>query len=142
MLFMMAEKILSPLIHYMLKNHISINAFHKIVKRVYFKTAQKNFSIPGKKQTVSRISTLTGMTRHEIARFIQDDNIDEVFEGKGKNRAARVLSGWQANSLFLDSDAKPLSLPFDILTEQRKGDLGESATFTDLVHFLFGYKNL
>ena len=53
----------------LLRNGVPYGAFAEIARRVYVEVAEKDFALPSKKQTGSRISTITGLTRKEVARI-------------------------------------------------------------------------
>jgi len=42
--------------------------FAEMARHVYVEIAEKEFALPGRKQTVSRISTITGLTRKDVTR--------------------------------------------------------------------------
>ena len=56
-------RILKPLIRILLRNGISYGTFADIAKRQFIDVARNEFSIEGRKQSVSRMSVITGLTR-------------------------------------------------------------------------------
>lgn len=115
-------QLLRPLVKILLDHGISASEFTEVVRRVYVDVAEKDFQIPGKKQSTSRISVVTGLNRTEVAR-IRDLSGEEP-EDAGwlfHNRAARVVSGWSQDEAY-QSDGKPKNLPLE----------GENS-FSDLV---------
>ena len=62
--------LLRPLVRILLRNHVSHRTFAELAKRVYVEVANIEFGIPGKKQTVSRIAILSGLTRKEVQRLL------------------------------------------------------------------------
>ena len=116
--------LLSPLVKVLLRNGISFSEFAELAKRAYVEVATEEFEIPGKPQTVSRIATLTGLTRKDVQRIKNSTQSDESGVDTSKyNRAARVITAWISTSAFLDENAQPLPLPID----------GNEVSFTDLV---------
>ena len=87
-------KILCPLVRILLHNGISYGAFVDIVKKVYIDIATNEFMLPGKRQTVSRVATITGLSRKEVQRINNIEPHDESEQIKRYNRAARVVYGW------------------------------------------------
>jgi hypothetical protein len=72
-----------------------------------------DLALPGRKQTTSRVSTITGLSRKEVLR-IQNQSELETIEALHKlNRAVRVISGWTTDPQYLDASNKPLPLPFE-----------------------------
>jgi len=122
-LMKVAEHIMRPLIRILLRNGISHSAFVDISKRVYVDVAEKEFGLFGKKQTASRISTITGLTRKDVAQIKKMDNETQELELEHYNRASRVISGWITDVEFLNDDEKPSNLPIE----------GKTGSFTELV---------
>src|SRR5690349_21969094 len=65
------ERVLRPLFRILLRNHMSFKAFLDIAKHTYVEIAASEFGIPGKKQSVSRVALLSGLTRKEVQRLIE-----------------------------------------------------------------------
>ena len=59
-----------PLVRIFLRNSVSHATCAELVKRVYVEVANTEFRIAGKKQSVSRITTLSGLTRKEVHRLL------------------------------------------------------------------------
>ena len=93
-------RILRPLVKMLLQNGVSYAAFTDLSKQLYFDVAKVDFAIPGKKQTSSRISTMTGLSRKEVARLDALPPKKEVLDTTAINRAARVISGWVKDKEF------------------------------------------
>lgn len=88
------RRILMSLMRILLRNGIPFSAFADIAKKAYVNVAMEDFKIHGRKQSISRISILTGLHRKEV-KAIQQAVIagdDSSPDDKG-NRAARVISG-------------------------------------------------
>ena len=105
--------ILRPLIRILLRYGISYAAFSELSKQIYFDVAKTDFAIPGKKQTSSRISTMTGLSRKEVARLEALPVKQGELDSSTINRAARVISGWVRDHEFHAKDGVPAELPFD-----------------------------
>jgi len=122
-------KILRPIVRLALEKGWTQDAFNDISKQVFVDVAQKDFVIEGKKQTKSRIATLTGMNRKEVARLqnVPEGGIEQV--SIKRNRAAQVLTAWLRDERFLDSkgDARPLPMEgnnsFTDLVKSYSGDI-------------------
>ncbi|MBD3608945.1 MAG: hypothetical protein HUJ30_00170 [Gammaproteobacteria bacterium] len=115
-------RLLRPLIRILLRNGVSYGEFSDMAKWVYVDVADKEFAMPGKKQTVSRISTVTGLNRKEVSRVQSLEHPNDMEKEKRHNRAARVISGWIRDEDFLHS-GEPRKLSFD----------GDSPNFSELV---------
>lgn len=106
-------RILRPLIKILLRYGVSYSAFSDLSKQVYFDVAKAEFVIPGKKQTSSRISTMTGLSRKEVARLEALPESDDTLDVSRINRAARVISGWVRDVEFNTIKGEPADLSFD-----------------------------
>jgi hypothetical protein len=115
-------RLLRPLIRILLRNGISYGAFADLAKWVFVDVAAKEFAMPGRKQSDSRISVVTGLSRKEAAKIRGIAAPDDDEEQERYNRASRVISGWLRDGRFTAQDGSPAPLPFD-------GD----ASFSDLV---------
>lgn len=116
-------RILRPLIKMLLRYGVSYAAFSELSKQLFYEVAKTEFAIPGKKQTASRISTMTGLSRKECARLEALPPADDTLDTSSINRAARVISGWTRDKEFLSPHGEPADLPFE----------GDSKSFSSLV---------
>lgn len=116
-------RILRPLVRTLLRNGMSFKTFSDIAKRVYVEIGMVEFSIPGKKQTISRVSVLSGLTRKEVQRIVSKGaEAKSVFQDH-YNRAARVIAGWVRDREFADTKGNPQPLALE----------GDKASFSELV---------
>jgi hypothetical protein len=121
--------LLRPLVRILLRNGIPYGAFADLVKRVYVDVATQEFAIDGRKQSKSRVSILTGLSRKEVPRVKRLPPPDDLGAAERYNRAARVLGGWVRDRRFADRDGDPAVLPTE----------GEgSCTFSELVRSYSG----
>jgi hypothetical protein len=133
------EQLLRPLFRLLLRHSVSFGAFEEMAKRVYVDVALKDFGIPGKKPTTSRVAVLSGLTRKEVQRILgqSEDEAEEVVDRY--NRAARVLTGWVRDTDFLDRKGKPRILDlegeqgFAALVKRYSGDMPSRAVLDELV---------
>ncbi len=121
-------RLLRPLVRILLRNGVPYGSFADLAKRVYVDVATDEFGIQGRKQTISRISIITGLSRKEAKRvkglsYPEDTGVAERY-----NRAARVISAWVRDDRFSDSKGQPAELPIE----------GEGATFSELVRLYSG----
>ena len=121
-------RIFRPLARILIRNGISYSALSDWAKKVYVDVAFEEFAEPGKKQTISRVSALTGLFRREVKRLHELDPEDDLSAGDRYNRAVRVISGWLNDAEFLTPSGKPASLNFE----------GEERSFTALARAYSG----
>jgi hypothetical protein len=116
-------RILRPLVRLLLRHGVPFGTFADLVKRVYVEIALEEFGIPGRKQTHSRASILTGLSRKEVLRVTRLSRPDDSEAGDRYHRAARVISGWLRDERYGDGTGNPAALPME----------GDGPTFPDLV---------
>lgn len=116
-------RILRPLIRTLLRNGMSFKAFSDIAKRVYVEIGMHEFGIPEKKQTISRVAVLSGLSRKEVQRVIGQRVDDATVSDERYNRAARVIAGWVRDREFTDAQGNPHALNLE----------GENPSFSQLV---------
>ncbi len=122
-LYAALARILRPLIHIIIRNGISYGTFADLAKWLFVDVATRNFAIEGRKQTISRVSIITGLHRKEVKRVSELPTPDDQASKERYNRAARVISGWRRDKSFLNEKGRPADLPV----------AGEGATFQSLV---------
>lgn len=106
-------KLLRPLVMFLLRNGVPYQTFADIAKRVYVDLATEKFYIPGRKQSKSRVSILTGLSRREVLRVKRLPSRDDLEALDRINRAARVITGWLRDRRFSDESGQPTDLPFE-----------------------------
>ena len=115
--------VLRPLARVLLRNGGTYKDFAELAKWIFVDVAREDFTLPGRKQSASRISVVTGLTRKEVARQLDIESPDDSALSRQYNRAARVIAGWRRDPEFQDADGRPGALS---LSDQSPG-------FTDLV---------
>ena len=105
--------LLRPLVRLLLRNHVPYRTFADLAKRVYVDVATEEFGIPGRKQSKSRVSIITGLSRKEVLRVKRFPAQDDLGALERYNRAARVIAGWVRDRRFGDESGQPADLPFE-----------------------------
>ena len=119
-------RLLRPLAHILLRNGISYKTFSDLAKYVFVDVAAKEFAIKNRKQSTSRISVITGLSRREVMRVRKMPSPDITESIEKHNRAARVIAAWRREKEFLGTEGKPAPLPME----------GDNSSFSELVkHF-------
>ena len=139
-LFAAVLKLLRPLVRILLRNGVSHRTFAEITKWVYVDVALQEFSIKGRKQSTSRISVLTGLSRKEVQRVRKLPRPDDRASTEKYNRAARVIAAWRREKEFCDKAHMPTPLPitgagatFTKLVKKFSGDMPSRAVLDELV---------
>ena len=132
-------KLFRPLARVLIRNGISYGTFAEVAKKAYVDIAFEEFQEPGKKQTISRVSVLTGLTRKETKRLHEQQTSDDTGASERYNRAIRVISGWLNDKRFLDVHGETKILPlngngssFATLVKDYSGDIPTQAMLTIL----------
>ena len=115
-------RILRPLVRILLRHGISYGTFADLAKWVYVDVAEREFPLEGRKQSTSRVSILTGLSRKEVSRVGQLPRPDDAGCDERYNRAARVIGAWLREPDFAAPDGQPAVLPLE----------GEGASFAEL----------
>ena len=133
-------RLLRPLVRILLRNGVSYSTFSDFVKWVYVDVASKEFGIEGRKQSTSRVSVITGLSRKEVMRVRKLPKPDDSASTERYNRAARVIAAWRRDRNFLDAEGKPTPLPmagpnvsFSELVKRFSGDVPVRATLDELI---------
>jgi len=132
-------RILRALVRILLRYGMSYEGFAELAKRVFVDVAQKDYSLPGRKQSISRISTLTGIYRREVSRLLELPEIDDSEIIGHHNRAARVIGGWLQDPDYTDTNGQARVLEvsgdkpsFDHLVRKYSGDIPVRAVLDEL----------
>lgn len=134
-------RLLTPLVRILLRNGIPYREFAELAKRAYVQVAASDeFKIAGKKQTDSRISTITGLTRKDVLRLRTEDE-DALSQLTSQyNRAAKVISAWIHDPEFCDDRGEPALLnvsgdenSFHALVKKSSGDITARTILDELI---------
>lgn len=139
-LFVTLKRILRPLIRILLRNGISYGTFSDIAKWLFVDIAIQDFTIEGRKQSISRASVITGLNRKEVRRVCQLPQPEDHVSAERYNRAARVIAGWRRDKVFLTKSDKPAVIPitgkgatFQSLVKRYSGDMPFRAILDELI---------
>lgn len=106
----MLVRVLRPLVKLALASGFNFTAFSAVLRRLYIEVAEKEFALPNKQQTDSRISLLTGIHRKDVNR-LRGQVLDPSFLTVGVSQTSRILARWLADPLYCDADDRPSALP-------------------------------
>ena len=100
---------LRPLVRLMLAKGIAYPQLIELLKSLYVELAVRDFPVPGKDQTDSRISLLTGIHRKDVKRLRALPPADERVPDT-VSFGMRLINAWQMPP-FADEEGMPLPLP-------------------------------
>ena len=133
-------RLMRPLVRILLRNGYAYGTLAEQLRKVYVDIAYHEFPPEGRKQTVSRVSALTGLTRKEVKRLLEGGDAGSTAGQDRYNRAVRVVSGWINDKRFQDASGKPANLPiegkrksFALLVKEYSGDIPTKAMLDMLV---------
>ncbi|NEJ69696.1 hypothetical protein GR197_03980 [Rhizobium phaseoli] len=106
----MLVRVLRPLVKLALASGFNFTAFSVVLRRLYIEVAEKEFALPNKQQTDSRISLLTGIHRKDVNR-LRGLALDPSFLTVGVSQTSRILARWLADPLYCDAEDRPSTLP-------------------------------
>src|SRR5688572_413107 len=118
--------LLTPLVRILLRNGISYLEFAEVARQVFVDVAGRDFTLPKRKISLSRIAIMTGLSRKEVARLAREGNQRrKISEDGDLNRVTRVLQGWYTDGDFTGAYGVPLDLRFE--------EVGRKPSFSELV---------
>lgn len=113
-------RLLRPLVKLLIHHGVTYATFAEVSRRLFVDVAAEDFKLPGKKQSLSRISVLTGINRKDISKLLDKAAINEA---SGVNRPAKIIQGWLRDADYINESGAPRPLHFD----------GAKNSFTELV---------
>jgi len=120
-----AVRIFRPLVRILMRHNVSYKTCAEWLRWCYADVAYRDFALPDRKPTKSRVAVLTGLTRVDVNQLLSRPSPDQIAQEENYHRAALVLSGWAHDPEFAEG-GKPLpTLPFE-------AD-GETPSFSRLV---------
>ncbi len=121
-------RILRPIVRMLLRHGIPYQSLSELARWTYVDVARREFEIPGQRQTRSRVSVVTGLSRKEVQRLVDAPAPTDESAVESHHRAARIVSAWVRNPIYLDAGGEPRRLLFD----------GPEPSFTSLALSLGG----
>lgn len=101
--------VLRPIVRLLLAKGIGYTYLSDLLKEIYVDVAQREFGLPGKAQTDSRISLLTGVHRKDVKR-LRDMDGDSLEVPESVSLGMRVVSAWSFPP-YADEEGLPAPLP-------------------------------
>ena len=123
----------------LLQHRVPYDAFADLAKWMYTDVASKEFAIPGRKQTISRVSVLTGLNRKEVDRVQKLPPPTDEESAHEYNRAAKVVTGWVRDYPMEGTPSGTAPLPmegaqsFSTLVRRYSGDMPVRAVLDELL---------
>jgi Family of unknown function (DUF6502) len=105
------QRLMRPLVRLLLANGITYPFLSGLMKAVYVDVAVKDFPLPGKSQTDSRISLLSGVHRKDVRRFRHDVVDNPGVPASAISLGAELLTKWTTHPDYIDATGNPVGLP-------------------------------
>ncbi len=119
------KRVLRPLVGLLLDHNLTYTWLSGILKSIFVEVAEREFRLPGKDQTDSRITLLTGVHRKDVRRLRREPAADEA-PPASIYLGAQLVALWISDDRFLHRAGDPRPLP------RRRQDDGQPS-FEDLV---------
>jgi hypothetical protein len=103
-------RLLRPLVRLCIRGGITFPALTQLLRELYVNVAEYDFALPGKEQTDSRVSLLTGIHRKEVSR-LRGAGAPVTVVPAAISLTSAVIAHWLAEPDFTDSQGHPLPLP-------------------------------
>jgi hypothetical protein len=103
-------RLLRPLVRLLVRSGVTFPALTELLRELYVNVAEYDFALPGKEQTDSRVSLLTGIHRKEVRR-LRGAGAAVSTVPAALSRTSRIVALWLAAPEFTGSDGRPLPLP-------------------------------
>jgi hypothetical protein len=135
------RKLLQPLVRILIRSGISYGETAEVLKTVFVEVAGRDFDLPDRKTSISRIAIITGLTRKEVARQQEILASGALDVDSNLNRVTRVLEGWHTDPAFTGPYGMPMELPFESptsasfasLVRKHSGDMAPRAMLDELI---------
>jgi hypothetical protein len=135
------RKLLQPLVRILIRSGISFGESAEVLKTVFVEVAARDFDLPDRKTSLSRIAILTGLTRKEVAKQKEILRSGALNFDSNLNRVIRVLEGWHSDPTFTGPYGMPMELPFESptsasfasLVRRHSGDMAPRAMLDELM---------
>jgi hypothetical protein len=104
------RRLLRPLVRLLLAHRITYPFLSNLLKSLYVEVAERELALPGKPQTISRVTLLTGVHRKDVRR-LRDQVAPDAPTPASVSLGAQLVARWTGVPEFCDADGAPLPLP-------------------------------
>ncbi len=102
--------LLRPLVKLLITFQISYPFLVRLLKKTYVEVAERDFPVPGKRQTDSRIAMLTGVHRKDVRRLRNGGESLAHAPGPA-SLGAQIVAAWMSEPAYTDARGRPRPLP-------------------------------
>ena len=135
-----AATILRPLVKRLLAVGVPFGRLEARLRELFVEVAEAEFALPGRRQTDSRVTLLTGINRKEVRR-IRSAEGEAGPQSFTMNYATSLISRWVTDAQTADRSGRPRPLPYSAargpsfmkLARQVTADLAPGVLLDELV---------
>ena len=106
-----AAEILRPVIKRLLAAGVPFGRLEARLRELFVEVAEGELALPGRRQTDSRVSLLTGINRKEVRRIRAAEH-ESAPRSFTMNHASALVSRWLADARATDRSGRPLPIPY------------------------------
>lgn len=109
------ERLAFPLARLLMRSDVTWVMLAEELKRVFVLVAAHEMSLTARDSSKSRIAMLTGLSRREVAKILDEEESNSRPEGLDRevSACAKTISVWRSDSRFLTEDGYPRPLAND-----------------------------
>jgi hypothetical protein len=136
-----AAESLRPIVRRLLGHGVPFGLLEARLRELYVQIVEQDLALPGRRQTDSRVSLVTGINRKEVRRIRSEAPRAERPVSFGRNQGASLVSRWLGDRRATDGAGNPRPLPYQApkgvsfvsLAQQVTVDLPPRAILDELV---------
>lgn len=102
--------VLRPLVGLLMEHGLTYPWLSGVLKSVFVDVADKEFRLPDKRQTDSRVTLLSGVHRKDVRRLRQQEAATEAGPPESVYLGAHLVAVWTSDERFLDLQGRPKPL--------------------------------
>ncbi len=101
---------LRPLVRFLIGRSLPFPFVAGVLRGLYVDVARKEFPVPGKPQTDSRITLLTGVHRKDVKR-LRDEPQARKATPRAASLGSQLIARWTTQAEYVDGRGRPKPLP-------------------------------
>ena len=105
------RRVLRPLVGLLVEHGLTYQWMSGLLKSLFVDVAEKEFRLPGKRQTDSRITLLSGVHRKDVRRLRQLLKPGDPGPPENVYLGAHLVAIWTSERGFVDDSGRPKPLP-------------------------------
>ncbi|MCV6589077.1 MAG: DUF6502 family protein [Marinobacterium sp.] len=104
------RRLLRPLIRLLLEYGVTFPFLSNLLKNLFVEVVNEEMQVDGKRQTLSRISVVSGVHRKDVKRILEEKTDSAAPERKA-SLGSRLFGLWLGDPRYQDKNGKPCALP-------------------------------